>query len=158
MSPWAKQMLCCEQSVQRACANHQGWDGYRLIKTSPGTETLHIFIIRICNDDVSSKVYTIRIVFCYGTDTNLSWWDGLAALNDVTYFVRWRQLETVEDGKVDVVNNESNKNGRNIDQPVNCSIVEYFSWDAQQCNARKMAARKHNYYWHNQVCDIILRV
>jgi len=87
----------------------------------------------------------------------VSWWYGLAALNDLTYFVRWRQLESVEDGKVDVVNNESNKNGRNIDQPVNGSIVEYLSWDAQQCNARKMAERKHNYYWHNQVSDIILR-
>jgi hypothetical protein len=67
----------------------------------------------------------------FGADPNVSWWDGLAAFNDVTYFVRWRQLETVEDGKVDVVNNESNNNGRNIDQPVKCSIVEYLSWDAQ---------------------------
>jgi hypothetical protein len=33
-------------------------------------------------------------------------------------------METVKERKLDVVDNDSNKNGRNIDQPGNCSIVE----------------------------------
>lgn len=101
-----------------------------------------------------AEAYIFHVIFFFGVDPKESRWDALAALNDVTYFVWWRQLETVEDWKVDVVNNDSNNNGRNIDQPVNCSMIVYLSWDTHQCNARKMAARKHKYYWHIQVSNI----
>jgi hypothetical protein len=104
----------------------------------------YIFQILIC----AFEMCIIHAIFCSGLIPTNVFCDELFALTGLTYFVRWSQLEIVEDGKIDVVNNDSDNNGRHIDQPIKCSMVVYFRWNPHQCNSRKMAAREHVLFLH----------